>query len=174
MLDISAFDDFEAKLHDEEDEQYIERLRLDASFDCPAQLTDLDMWKNYCDLRLYEMDKLVRQFLTKTRYRRETRGGMRTTTSLVFTAIFGRKAEPSDSQTCRYLNRLLRYYCTSYTGRTTLNGKRVDHVYKFSRWACKNRLPLSLRLRLELREGDTDVLKLQQRARNGESGGTRR
>lgn len=137
----------------EEGKGIIERLRFEDSLDVPVELTDAEVWSNYVNDDLYELDKKIREFLSKTRFSREKNGGYKTTASVVFAWIFGRKPKPSDGSVCRVINRLLTYYCTSYTGRTTFNGKPVARVYKFSKYATKNKRAYSLRLRLEESDG---------------------
>ncbi len=133
----------------EPDKDIIERFRMDDSFDVPVQITDLDLWANYVNNDLYVMDKKIREFLRKTRYRREAKGKFRTTASVVFAWIYGRKPDTHDGQVCRMIHELLRYYCTSFTGVTTYMGKKVNRVYEFSKYASRNKRPYSLRLRLE-------------------------
>lgn len=117
--------------------------------DMPIELTDADLWANYTNPDLYEMDSRVREFIKKTRWSRERNGGYRTTASLVFAWIYGRQPTSEDSARCRMLNELLKYYCTSYTGKTTFHGRTVSRVYEFSKYACSRKRPYSLRLRLE-------------------------
>lgn len=131
------------------DEGIIERFRFDDALEVPKQLTDVELWGNYVNNDLYEMDKRVRGFLSDMRWNRRSKGGMKTTASLVFTHIFGRKPTPSDGHLFRWLHLLLKYYCTSYTGQTTFMGRKVNRVYKFSRFAATNKRPYSLRLRIE-------------------------
>lgn len=132
-----------------ESQKGAEELRSEPELDIPIELTDLDVWSNYMDQDLYEMDKKIRQFLKKTRYRRQTKDGYKTTSSIIFFWIYGRKPGPKDGATCRRIHTLLKYYCTSYTGKTTFNGKAVPRVYKFSRYAATNKRPYSLKLRVE-------------------------
>lgn len=136
------------------DKNVLERLRFEDSLEVPIELTDAEVWGNYVNDDLYIMDKKIREFLSKTRFKREKNGGFKTTASIVFAWIFGRKPEPADGSVCRVVNKLLEYYCTSYTGATTFQGKRVSRVYKFSRYATKNKRPYSLRLRLEESNGE--------------------
>ena len=133
----------------EEQENVIDRLRFDDSLHVPIELTDADLWTNYINEDLYQMDKKVREFLKGTRYTRLKKGGYRTTASLVFAWIYGRQPKPEDSPVCRMINELLKYYCTSYTGATTYMGKKVPRVYEFSKYAFSNKRPYSLKLRLE-------------------------
>ena len=125
----------------------------DDAFDIPIELTDLELWSNYVNEDLYVMDKKIREFLDKTRYKREKKGKYRTTASVVFAWIYGRKPGPSDSALCRMIHEILRYYCTSYTGATTFQGKKVQCVYEFSKYSCRNKRPYSLKLRLEESDG---------------------
>lgn len=131
------------------DETILERFRFDDSLDVPIELTDLDLWANYVNDDLYLMDKKIREFFSKTRWKRERKGGYKTTASIMFAWIYGRQPTPSDGAACRMIHMLLKYYCTSYTNRTTHMGKVVPRVYKFSRYSTKNKRPYSLRLRLE-------------------------
>ena len=149
-LDTSKlFEAVGGDLQDQPDGNIIDRLRFDDSLNVPIELTDADMWTNYINEDLYNLDKKVREFLKKTRYQRNKKGGYRTTASLVFAWIYGRQPAPEDGAACRLLHELLKYYCTSYTGKTTYMGKTVARVYEFSRHACENRRPYSLKLRLE-------------------------
>ena len=149
MLDSSKL--FEAIGGDRQeipDQSIIDRLRFDDSFNVPIELTDADMWANYINDDLYEMDKKIREFLKRTTYKRR-KGGYRTTASLVFAWIYGRQPGPADGAATRRVHELLKYYCTSYTGTTTYMGKRVSRVYRFSKYAFDSRRPYSLKLRLE-------------------------
>ena len=137
----------------EPDQDIIERFRNDGALEVPIQLTDLDMWANYTNDDLYVMDRKIREFFLKTRYRREKKEGYRTTASIVFAWIYGRAPTPADGAACRMIHLLLRYYCTSWTGKTTYKGRPVDRVYRFSRYATTNKRPYSLRLRLEEADG---------------------
>lgn len=155
----------------EPDEDIIGRLRFDESLDVPIQLTDLDVWSNYVNDDLYVMDKKMREFFNKTRKAREEKGGYRTTASAVFTWIFGRKPGPADSYACRIVHRLLEYYCTEYTGKTTYGGKKVNRVYRFSKYATRRKRPYSLRLRLEeAREGNDPWRKSPDAGRDKRAG----
>ena len=148
MLDITALDGaLNVKQQDRED--IVGRLRFDDALEIPIELTDEDMWSNYINDDLYAMDKAVRTYLKKMRYVQERNKGFRTAVPLVFTYLFGRKATPKDSAACRMLHMLLRYYCTSYTGKSTIGGQEFKVVYKFNRYAAKNKRPYSLRLRIE-------------------------
>ena len=140
----------------EPDQNIIDKLRFDDSLNVPIELTDLDMWVNYTNDDLYHMDKKVREFLKKTRYSREKKGGYRTTASVVFSWIYGRPPEPEDGAACRTLHELLKYYCTSYTGKTSYMGKTVSRVYEFNKYTGGSRRPYSLRLRLEECEDGKD------------------
>lgn len=151
MLDTSELLAAVDPNHDKQSQKddIIDRLRMDDSLDIPIQLTDVDVWKNYTNDDLYAMDKKIREFLKKIRYTKEKKGIYKTTASFVFTWIYGRKPTPSDSGACRLINRLLEYYCTGYTGKTTFQGKVVGRVYKFSRYGARGKRAYSLRLRLE-------------------------
>lgn len=149
MLDLSAIDELFDVDPEQPDGDMIERLRFDDALEIPFELTDADIWANYTNENLYVMDKRLREFFKAQRYRMENKGGLRTAVPLVFAHIFGRKAEPSDSQACRLLHRLMEYYSTSWTGESTIGGKRFPRVYKFSRYATQHKRPYSIRLRLE-------------------------
>lgn len=150
MLDTSAlFEAVGGDKYDQPDQNIIDRLRFDDSFNVPIELTDADMWTNYINDDLYVMDKKVREFLKKTRYSRNKNNGYKTTASLVFAWIYGRQPRAEDGSACRMLHELLKYYCSSYTGATTYMGKKVSRVYYFSKHACEKRRPYSLKLRLE-------------------------
>lgn len=162
MLDFSALTEAiskESQRRDPELDDVVSRLRDDDALEVPIELTDLDLWSNYMNDDLYEMDKKLREFLRRTRYKRQSKDGYRTTASVVFAWIYGRKPEPSDGSVCRLLHELLRYYCTSYTGRTTFHGKPVERVYRFSKYATNSKRSYSLRLRMEESGGDGDVFR---------------
>lgn len=148
MLDISALDGAMNVRRDDKDD-IVKRLRFDDALAVPIELTDEDMWSNYINGDLYAMDKALRAYLKKMRYVQERNKGFKTAVPLVFPYIFGRNPEPKDSAACRMLHELLRYYCTSYTGKSTIGGQKFNCVYKFNRYAAKNKRPYSLRLRLE-------------------------
>lgn len=135
---------------EEPDQGIIERFRIDESLDIPIELTDLDLWANYVNDDLYELDKKMQEFFKKIQWKKEQRGGYKTTASAMFLWIYGRKPSTKDGYACRMIHELLRYYCTSYTGRTTFGGKDVPCVYKFSQYSVRNKRPYSLRLRLEV------------------------
>lgn len=127
----------------------IDRFRSDSSLDIPIELTDLDLWSNYINEDLYVMDKKVREFFKKTRFKRAKKGGYRTTAPVVFAWIYGHQPTARDGAACKMLHTLLKYYCTSWTGMTTYNGKPVNRVYKFGPYTTNNKRPYSLKLRLE-------------------------
>lgn len=156
MLDTSELLKAMGQEVPEEDKNIIERLRFDDSLNIPVQLTDADMWANYCNDDLYFMDKKIREFLQKTSYKRSVKGGYKTTASAMFTWIFGRAPTPHDGFVFGMIHMLLKYYCTEYTGKTTFQGKPVNRVYKFSRYACRRKRAYSLRLRLEEAEDKDD------------------
>ena len=133
----------------EPDKNVIERFRFDDSLQIPIELTDLDLWANYVNEDLYVMDKKIREFFKRIRWKQEHKGGYKTTASVMFAWIYGRQPNASDGYACRMIHELLKYYCTSYNGPTTFGGKKVSMVYKFSKYATRNKRPYSLKLRLE-------------------------
>ena len=152
MLDLSALTEAistDRQRGDPDVDPIVDRLRDDDALDVPIELTDLECWANYMNDDLYEMDVKVREFLKRTRYQRQAKGGYRTTASVVFAWIYGRQPEARDGAACRLLHRLLKYYCTSYTGATTFHGKPVTRVYRFSRFSGNAKRPYSLKLRME-------------------------
>lgn len=153
----------------EPDEDIIARFRNEESIEAPIELTDLDIWANYTNENLYVMDKKLREFFKKTRYKRQSKGGYRTTASAVFLWIFGRPSEPKDGYVFRLLHELLKYYCTSYTGATTYKGKAVNRVYRFSKYAVSSKRPYSLRLRMEeAKDGKSRTVFRQGPGQNGD------
>lgn len=150
-LDSSELFEFLGGTEVEPDQDIITRLRFDDALDIPVELTDLDLWTNYINEDLYYLDKKIREYFKTTRVKREAKGKkmFRTTSQAMFAWIYGRKATPSDSYVCRMIHMLLRYYCTEYTGKNSFQGVKVPHVYKFSKYATKNKRPYSLKLRLE-------------------------
>lgn len=149
MLDTSELLAAVDPNHSEPEADIIQRFRMDESLDIPIQLTDVEVWANYTNDDLYAMDKKIREFIKGIRYAKERKGGYKTTASVVFTWIYGRAATPADGPAFRMLHLLLEYYCTGYTGKTTFQGKPVNRVYKFSKYAGRGKRPYSLRLRLE-------------------------
>lgn len=148
MLDISALDSAFGR-KDDGREGIIERLRFDDALSVPIELTDEDMWSNYVNDDLYEMDVALRAYLKRMRYVQERNSGIKTSVPLVFAYIFGRQPTPSDGKACKLLHELMRYYCTSYTGKSTIGNHRYSNVYKFNKYAARNKRPYSLRLRIE-------------------------
>lgn len=149
MLDSSKLMEALGYSSEEPDQTIIDEFRYDDAMDIPIQLTDLDIWANYVNDDLYFMDKKVREFFKKTRWKRQVKGGYRTTASHVFAWIYGRTPEAGDGAACRIIHTLLKYYCISYTGATTYNGKHVNRVYRFGPYTTNGKRPYSLRLRLE-------------------------
>lgn len=139
------------------DESVMERFRNDESLEVPIELTDLEVWANYMNDDMYELDRKVREFIKRTRYQRQAKGGYRTTCPSVFAWIYGHQPTPRDGAACRMLHTLLKYYCTSYTGQTTFHGKPVNRVYRFSKFTG-NKRPYSLRLRLEEAKEESSAL----------------
>jgi hypothetical protein len=133
------------------------RKRLENNDLMDYRYTDVDLWKNYTDDRLYELDRLLIKFFASTRWWRGQKKGMgefKTAAHLVFAWIFNREPRDCDSAIMRTLHKLLTFYCTRKTGQTLIGGKRVPHVYYFSRASMqKKRLPCSLRLRMEEYDG---------------------
>lgn len=149
-LDLQGFDDF-ARL-DRDKETVVKRLKMDSEeggFDLPYQMTDVDMWVNYCNQDLYELDKEVRRYIKRIRYTRMKKGKFKTAVPFVFSWIFHRAPLPDDGQVCRILHRLLDYYATRTTGMSAIGGRKMTHVYHFSKYAGDHKRPYSLRLRLE-------------------------
>jgi len=155
-LDLDAINEL-ANIDTEPDQTIIQRFRFDDALEIPHQLTDVDLWLNYCNDDLYHLDKSVREFISKSRWTRVTKGKMKTAVPLVFLSIFGRKTEPKDSRVCVMLHRLMEYYCTSYTGTSKITGIRFSRVYHFSKYACRSKRPMSLRLRLEVSDGQSSL-----------------
>jgi hypothetical protein len=151
-LDLEAFNDL-TQVGTDPDLSVIERFRFDDALEIPHQLTDVDLWLNYCNDDLYYLDKEVRRVINRTRWTRLTKGKMKTAVPLVFAQIFGRATEPKDSRVCMIIHRLLHYYCTSFTGSSKISGVRFNHVYHFSKYAMRSKRAMSLRLRLEEADG---------------------
>lgn len=161
---ISAIEDVKAngvmeEVHGFTQDDLEKMSREDKEF-LPIGLTDADAWENYTDDRLYEMDKMVRSWLKKTWYHRTTKGKMKTAVPPLFTFLYGRPPGPADSRTCAMMHRLLKYYCTRYTGKSTINNQVFSRVYHFSQYSCKTKRPYSLRLRIEEMEDGKDPFRL--------------
>lgn len=162
-LDLSEFNKM-AQVEEDPDETIIERLRFDDALEIPHQLTDVDVWLNYVNDDLYYLDKEVRKFINKSRYTRRTKGVMKTAVPLVFMQIFGRPAAPEDGAVCRMLHKILKYYCTRYTGISKINGVRFNHIYYFSKYAMSSKRPMSLRLRLEESNNESSLQEYRLKA----------
>lgn len=159
LLDVSDLTEAISSERQRIDADIVGALRRDDALEVPIELTDLELWSNYMDDGLYKMDKMVRDFLKRTRYKRAAKGGYRTTAQVVFAWIFGRQPEPGDGSVCRMIHTLLKYYCTSYTGATTFQGKPVSRVYRFSKFSGNGKRPYSLRLRIEESNGKGNVFR---------------
>jgi len=144
-LEFDGFDDLVGYREDEEGAAEF----ADGS-GIPTAMTDYEVWENYCDDYLYEMDKRLRAYFKKQRWRRERDGGFKTSASLVFAYLFGRKPTNRDTKATRTLNQLLRYYATRCSkGHARVNNKQYVRVYYFSKYATLKKRPYSLRLRIE-------------------------
>lgn len=148
MLDTSRLDAV-VGFEPEDEQEVIQRLKFDESLEIPVALTDPEIWKNYTNDDLYQMDKQLRAWFKRMRYRQELKHGFKTAVPLVFFHLFGRPSTKSDSATCRMLHTLLKYYCARYTGQSHIAGKKYNRVYHFNRFTAKNKRPYSLRLRVE-------------------------
>ena len=95
LLDVSDLTEAISSERQRIDADIVGALRRDDALEVPIELTDLELWSNYMDDGLYEMDKMVRDFLKRTRYKRAAKGGYRTTAQVVFAWIFGRQPEPA-------------------------------------------------------------------------------
>lgn len=137
----------------------IDELRGDDALEVPIEMTDLDVWSNYMNDDIYYLDRKIREFLKKTRYKRAAKDGYRTTAQVVFAWIFGRQPDPGDGSVCRNIHTILKYYCTRYTGATTFHGKPVTRVYYFSKFSGNTKRPYSLKLRMEESDGTGNVFK---------------
>jgi len=138
---------------DAPNERLIERLRFDDAMEIPPQLADRDVWANYMNQDLYDMDNAVRDWLrTSASKRKRTKQPIKTAAPLVFLAIFGRAPIPSDGYAFGMLHRVLSYYATGQTGSTKLQGVRFNKTYKFGPGVMqpgRERRPLSIKLRME-------------------------
>lgn len=128
---------------------YPEIVQIREDCQIPAHWTDLELWENYSDERLYELDKAVRQYIQSMRTHSKNRKGYKTSADLVFAWIFGRPCEPKDGATTRTIHKLLNYYCTKVTGQSNMRGKKVTKVYHFSTYGGVHKRPMSVRLRME-------------------------
>lgn len=149
-------------------EEDIAKLTLRDDF-LPLGLTEVEAWENYTNDKLYELDKMIRMWLKKTWYHRQTEGKMRTAVPILFTYLFGRKPTPADSQTCRMMHTILEYYCTRYTKRSTINRQKFSRVYWFSKYSCKVHRPYSIRLRLEQMHDGQDPFRVGPTERRDKS-----
>ena len=101
-LDLEGFNEY-AHVNPSPDQDIVDRLRFDDSLEVPWQLTDVDLWNNYCDDRIYELDKRIRAYLKGTRYTREKKGKFKTAAPLVFLHLFGRRADGDAAFLGRFL-----------------------------------------------------------------------
>ncbi|MBQ0159318.1 MAG: hypothetical protein KBT28_01665 [Bacteroidales bacterium] len=127
-----------------------ELLDANPGFQLPADLTDAELWENYCDEELYLLEKKLREYFLAMRSRSKSKNGYRTSCDLVFTWMFGRPPEAKDGALCKKLNRLLNFYAAKVTGATTINGKKIARCYHISKYGTFERRPLSVKLRMEL------------------------
>lgn len=117
-------------------------------------------WENYSDIKLYECESLLRDFLKSkqgdkqwdcpsTYYRRYTTG-------MMFEVLFGRKYDPkTDYQYGFRLAKLMAYYSTRITKEGSVRGKRYKKkIYCLSLKRYRKVPPYSLRLRLEWLESN--------------------
>ena len=127
---------------------------LDDKEQMPWQLTDLEIWANYTDELLYELEIRVRKFLEATAAGRRHYKGQTVIVSKLYEWIFGEPPEDKNGIVCRKLHEIMGYYASKRTGSTTYRGKRIPAgVYKLRTYEG-NRIPYSIRLRLELNEGN--------------------
>lgn len=163
-LDLEGFNELNDINTSETPEDIVQRLRFDESLDIPFHLADADVWSNYCNEELYQLDILVREFLKKTSWKRMRKGqqnakkkkkAQKFVVPILFETFFGRKPEPKDASVCKKLHQLMMHYCTTYTGETKIAGKKYARAYYFSYYGAKpsQKQPYSLRLRMELNEG---------------------
>lgn len=120
-------------------------------------------WENYSDIKLYECESLLRDFLESkqgdkqwdcpsTYYRRYTTG-------MMFEVLFGRKYDPkTDYQYGFRLAKLMAYYSTRITKEGSVRGKRYKKkIYCLSLKRYRKVPPYSLRLRLEWLESNNKL-----------------
>ena len=151
-LDLEGFNEY-AHVTPSPDQDIVDRLRIDDSLDVPWQLTDVDLWNNYCDDRIYELDKRIRAYLKGTRYTREKKGKFKTAAPLVFLHLFGRRAEAADSQVCVDIHKILKYYFDK-PYMTYIMGRKVNKAYKVRPgYYIKRHRPMTLTLYAEYCEG---------------------
>lgn len=159
LLDLSELTDAVSLESQRSDPFMYDMVDMIRECDVPIEMTDLDVWSNYLNDELYFMDKKIREFLKKTRYKRMAKGGYRTTAQVVFSWIYGHYPAPEDGAKCRMVHMLLKYYCTSYTGQTTFHGKPVTRVYRFSKFSGNEKRPYSLKLRMEEANDTSNVFR---------------
>lgn len=140
--------------------------REESMGEMPWQLTKLEIWTNYTDDLLYELDKAIRRFLDATSAGRAYYGGQTVVVSELFKWIFGRPAEIEDSHICVKIHDIMEYYANKRTGSTTYKGKRIPSgVYKLSAHSG-SRIPYSLRLRLELDQSGDPTFSTNKKKRS--------
>lgn len=152
MVDFSS-DDWTFELDGgharlKEEARLTERLRKEAKF-----IGSKSQWDNYTDERLYEMDKLMRDFLRCKLENAEwcrTHWNRRMTQAMLWEALKGEKWTKEASGYTNALSKVATYYATRIQKEGYVLGKhRKRKVYTFGKKAVLNRRPLSLKLRLE-------------------------
>lgn len=155
MLDISSLADCLEDGLEKDPTPITQRLRFDDALEIPPEITDAEIWANFVNDDLYYIEKQLREYFRRNITNKTKKKEFKTATPLVFMWMFGRPATPQDSGVCKILNKLLRYYCTRFTGQSHLGGRKFTHVYCFSPYATINKRPYSIKLRLELKNGDS-------------------
>ncbi len=147
-LDVAAF---ENDREDNPTNRVQKMLEESPGVELPADLTDLELWENYCDEELYLLEKKLREYFKAMMSRSVAKGGYRTSCQLVFVWMFGHKPDPkTDGPICKKLNRLLNFYAYEVTGNSQIAGKKFPKTYKISKYGTFGRRPLSVKLRMEL------------------------
>lgn len=132
-----------------------------------------DAWANYSDDLVYEVDKRLRKWASTMKWTK--RGLDRRYTFREIAEILGLYKEIGKGANYAKIARVFAYYSTRIQRDTTVNGVRKKKVYTLSPARFRNRLPYSLRLRMEEMgdSGTEDPRRLRLPADNLEPGHAR-
>lgn len=133
------------------DHQHVESNGI-VPFNLAPYITDKERWKNYTNDILYELECMLREFISsqpKTWYRCVRK--RRYTFSMMFLILIGHKFDiRKDAKYMRPLSTLMNYYSTRIVNSTTIDGVKTNsRVYVLSKKRLE-RPAYSLRLRIEM------------------------
>lgn len=116
-------------------------------------LTTPDRWANYSDDAIYEADKRIRDWIRTMRSKWTKKGMDRRYSFVMLCDILGLSKIVETRKNYKSISKVFAYYSTRINKQTTINGKKCKNVYTISPKRL-DRLPYSLRLRLEEMDGE--------------------